>query len=62
MDGIERERALNRRRYHERITRMKESGEYGAFKAQKDAEGLKRYHNLPHEKRDEIRHKNRVLN
>ena len=41
---------------------MKELGEYLAFKAKKAAQGLKRYHNLPHEKRDEIRHKNQVLN
>ena len=62
MDVMERKRAQNRRRYHERITRMKETGEYMAFKAKKAAEGLKRYHNLPQEKRDEIRRKNRLLN
>ena len=62
IDGIERERAQNRRRYHERITSMKETGEYGVFKAKKAAEGLQRYHNLPQEKRDEIRRKNRILN
>ena len=62
IDGIERERAQNRQRYHERITSMKETGEYGVFKAKKAAEGLQRYHNLPQEKRDEIRRKNRILN
>ena len=46
-DGMERERAQNRRRYHERITRMKESGEYEAFKAKKAEEGMRRYYNLP---------------
>ena len=62
MDGMERERAQNRRRYHERITRMKETGEYEAFKAKKTAEGMGRYHRLSEEKRNEIRRKNRILN
>ena len=59
---MEWERAQNHRHYHERITRMKETGEYEAFKAKKAAEGLQRYHNLPQEKRHEIRRKNRILN
>ena len=62
LDGMERERAQNRRRYHERITRMKASWEYEAFKAKKTAEGMWRYHRLSEEKRNEIRRKNRILN
>ena len=62
VDGLERERAKNRRRYHERITRMKVSGEYEAFKAKKAEEGMRRYYNLSQDKRDEVRRKNRVLN
>ena len=62
VDGLERERAKNRRRYHERITHIKESGEYEAFKTKKAAEGMRRYYNLSQDKRDEVRRKNRVLN
>ena len=62
MDGLERERAQNRLRYHERITRMRESGQYEAFKTKKAKEGMRRYYNLPQDKRDEIRRKNRILN
>ena len=62
LDGLEWERAKNRRRYHERIPRMRESGEYEAFKAKKAEEGMWRYYNLSQEKRDKIRRKNRILN
>ena len=62
MDGLQRERAQNSRRYHERITRMKEPGEYEAFKAKKAVEGMRRYYNLPQDKCDEVRRKNRILN
>ena len=62
VDGMEEVRAQNRRRYHERITRMKASGVYEAFKAKKTAEGMRRYHRLSEEKRNEIRCKNRLLN
>ena len=55
-------RAQNRRRYYERIDRLKANGENEAFKAKKSQEGLRRYHAYPEEKRDEIRSKNRVLN
>ena len=55
-------RAQNRRRYYERIDRLKADGEYEAFKTIKSREGLRRYHAYPEEKRDEIRSKNRVLN
>ena len=62
VDGMEQVRAQNRRRYFERIDRLKANGEYEAFKAKKSQEGMKRYHALPKEKRDEIRRKNRILN
>ena len=41
---------------------MRESGEYEAFKAKKAAEGMRRYYNLPQDKRDEVRRKNSILN
>ena len=62
VDGMEQVRAQNRRRYFERIDRLKANGEYEAFKAKKSEEGTRRYHALPQEKRDEIRVKNRILN
>ena len=55
-------RAQNRRRYYERIARLKADGEYEAFKAKKSKEGMRRYYAYSEEKRDEIRTKNRVLN
>ena len=62
VDGMEQVRAQNRRRYFERIDRLKANGEYEAFKAKKAEEGMRRYYALSQEKRDEIRVKNRVLN
>ena len=35
VNGIEKVKALNRRRYHERMARMKANGEYEAFKKKK---------------------------
>ena len=35
INGIEKVKALNRRRYHERMARMKANGEYEAFKKKK---------------------------
>ena len=62
LDGMERVRTQNRQRHHERIARMKASGEYESFKAKKTADGMRRYHRLSEEKRGKIRRKNRVLN
>ena len=62
VDGMEWNRAENRRRYYERIDRLKANGEYEAFKAKKSREGMQRYYRLSQEKRDEIRTKNRILN
>ena len=62
MDGLERNRALNRRRYHERIAKLKADGEYEAFKTKKSKEGMRRYHAYSEEKRDDIRRKNNLFN
>ena len=62
MDGLEQVRALNRRRYYERIAKLKADGEYNAFKAKKSKEGMRRYHAYSEEKRADIRAKNRVFN
>ena len=51
-------KALHRRRYHERMTRMKANGEYEAFRAKKAQEGLKRYHGMSEDKRNEVKRKN----
>ena len=44
LNGIEDVKALHRRRYHERMVRMKASGEYEAFKAKKSQ---RRFATLP---------------
>ena len=62
VDGLEWNRAQNRRRYHERMAKLKADGEYDTFKAQKSKEGMRRYHAYSEEKRDDIRRKNRVFN
>ena len=61
LNGIEEVKALHRRRYHERMARMKATGEYEAFRAKKAKEGLRRYHSMPEEKRNEVRRKNAQL-
>ena len=62
VDGMESVRAQNRRRYYERMDKLKANGEYEAFKAKKSQEGMRRYHAYSEEKRDDIRAKNRVFN
>ena len=49
---------MHRRRYHERMARMKASGEYEAFKAKKTEEGMRRYHGMTEEQRAEVKRKN----
>ena len=49
---------MHRRRYHERMTRLKVSGEYEAFKAKKAHEGLQRYYGMSKEQREEVKRKN----
>ena len=58
VNGIEAVKALHRRRYHERMARMKANGEYEAFRAKKAQEGLRRYHSISEEQRIELRRKN----
>ena len=58
LNGIEDVKALHRRRYYERKARMKATGEYEAFKAKKAKDGLRRYHTMSEEKRNEVRRKN----
>ena len=57
-NGIEEVKALHRRRYYERMARMKANGEYEAFKAKKVQEGMRRYHAMSEEKRNEVKRKN----
>ena len=58
VNGIEKVKALNRQRYHERMARMKANGEYEAFKKKKVEYGMKRYYAMPEEKRNEVKKKN----
>ena len=57
-NGIEEVKALHRRRYHERMARMKANGEYEAFKAKKTQEGMRRYYRMTEEQRTEVKRKN----
>ena len=57
-NGIEETKALHRRRYYERMDRLKASGEYEAFKAKKTGEGMRRYHAMTDEQRAEVKRKN----
>ena len=58
VNGIEDVKALHRRRYHERMARLKANGEYEAFKAKKTREGMRRYYGMTEEQRAEVKHKN----
>ena len=58
VNGIEKVKALNRRRYHERMARMKANGEYEAFKKKKVEYGMKRYYAMPEEQRNEMKKRN----
>ena len=57
-NGIENVKAIHRRRYHERMARLKATGEYEAFKAKKTEEGMRRYYGMSEEKRAEVKRKN----
>ena len=57
-NGIEEVKALHRRRYHERMARMKANGEYEAFKAKKTQEGMRRYYGMTEEQRAVVKRKN----
>ena len=58
LNGIDDVKALHRRRYYERIARMKANGEYEAFQAKKTQEGMRRYHAMSEEQRSEVKRKN----
>ena len=58
VNGMEEVKALHRRRYHERMARMRANGEYEAFKAKKTEEGMRRYHGMTEEQRAEVKRKN----
>ena len=58
VNGIEDVKAIHRRRYHERMARLKASGEYKAFKAKKTEEGMRRYYGMTEEQRAEVKRKN----
>ena len=58
LNGIEDVKALHRRRYQERMARIRANGEYEAFKAKKTKEGMRCYHAMSEEKRSEVRRKN----
>ena len=58
LNGIEDVKAVHRRRYHERMARMRANGEYEAFKAKKTQEGMRRYHAMTEEQRKVVKRKN----
>ena len=58
VNGVEDVKAIHRRRYHERMARMKANGEYEAFKAKKTREGMRRYYGMTEEQRAEVKRKN----
>ena len=58
LNGIEDVKAIHRRRYHERMARMKANGEYEAFKAKKTQEGMQRYYRMTEEQRNVVKRKN----
>ena len=58
LNGIEDVKAVHRRRYHERMARMRANGQYEAFKAKKTQEGMRRYHAMTEEQRSEVKRKN----
>ena len=54
-------RAPNRQRYDARMAHLKATGQYEAFKTKKSKEGVRRYHAMPAEKREELKCKNLFL-
>ena len=58
LNGVEDVKAVHRRRYHERMDRMRANGEYEAFKAKKTQEGMRRYHAMSEEQQSEVKRKN----
>ena len=58
LNGVEDVKAVHRRRLYERMARMKANGEYEAFNAKKTQEGMRRYHAMSEEQRNEVKRKN----
>ena len=58
---MEEVRAHHRQRYYERMDRMKATGGYEAFKTKKSKEGMRRYHAMSEEQRNEVKRKNLIL-
>ena len=58
VNGIEDVKAIHRRRYHERMVRLKANGEYEAFKTKKTQEGMRRYYGMTEEQREVVKRKN----
>ena len=58
VNGIEKVKALHRRRYHQHMANLKAKGEYEAFKAKKLEYGMKRYYAMSEEKRSEVKRRN----
>ena len=58
LNGVEDVKALHRRRYHERMACMRANGEYEALKAKKTQEGMRCYHAMSEEQRNEVKRRN----
>ena len=58
---MEEVRAPNLQRYDARMAPLKATGQYEAFKTKKSTEGVRRYHAMPAEKREELKRKNLLL-
>ena len=58
VNGIEDAKAIHRRRYHERMARMKANGEYEAFKAKRTEEGMRQYYGMTKEQQAVVKRKN----
>ena len=60
-NGMEEVKAHHRQRYYERIAHIKATGDYEAFKAKKSKVGMRRYHAMSEEQRNEVKPKNLIL-
>ena len=58
---MEEVRAHHRQRHYEQMDRLKAAGEYEAFKTKKSKEGMRRYHAMSEEQRNEVKRKNLIL-
>ena len=60
-NGSEEVRARNCQRYYVRMAHLKATGQYEAFKAKEAKEGMRRYHAMSEEQRNEVNRKNLLL-